>query len=56
MLTNSAGTLPSNEARQPFIIDRALAAQLGWSSSEQAVDQTIYMASPWIDDTGYQCT
>lgn len=29
------------------IIDRALARQLGWLSPEQAVDQTIYMASPW---------
>jgi putative ABC transport system permease protein len=36
------------------IIDRALTAQLGWSSSEQAVDQTIYMASPWDPtDPGY---
>jgi putative ABC transport system permease protein len=36
------------------IIDRALAAQMGWSSSGQAVDQTIYMASPWDpNDTGY---
>ena len=30
-----------------IVIDRALAAQLGWSSPDQAVDQTIYMASPW---------
>jgi putative ABC transport system permease protein len=29
------------------VIDRALTIQLGWSSPEQAVDQTIYMASPW---------
>ena len=36
------------------IIDRALTAQLGWSRPEQAVDQTIYAASPWDpNDTGY---
>jgi putative ABC transport system permease protein len=29
------------------VIDRALTIQLGWSSPDQAVDQTIYMASPW---------
>ena len=37
-----------------IIIDRALTAQLGWSSPEQAVDQTIYVASPWDpNDPGY---
>jgi len=30
-----------------IIIDRALTQQLGWSSPQQAVGQTIYMASPW---------
>jgi MacB-like periplasmic core domain len=44
----------SHMGEAAVIIDRALAAQLGWSSSEQAVDQTIYMASPWDpNDTGY---
>ena len=39
---------PSKRPDAPsIVIDRALAAQLGWSSPEQAVDQTIYMASPW---------
>ena len=39
---------PSKRPGAPsIVIDRALAAQLGWSSPEQAVDQTIYMASPW---------
>jgi len=36
------------------IIDRALAAQLGWPRPEQAVDQLIFMASPWDpSDPGY---
>ena len=39
---------PSKRPGAPsIVIDRALAAQLGWSSPGQAVDQTIYMASPW---------
>jgi len=29
------------------LLDRALARQLGWSSPEQAVNQTIYLAAPW---------
>lgn len=46
---------PSKRPDAPStVIDRALAAQLGWSSPEQAVDQTIYMASPWDpNDHGY---
>lgn len=45
----------SKRRRAPsVIIDRALTAQLGWSRPEQAVDQTIYMASPWDqNDIGY---
>ena len=30
-----------------IIIDRALLHQLGWTRPEQAVDQTIYLVSPW---------
>ena len=29
------------------VIDRALLRELGWTRPEQAVDQTIYIASPW---------
>jgi putative ABC transport system permease protein len=32
---------------QSVIIDRTLARQFGWSSPEQAVDQTVYIVSPW---------
>jgi putative ABC transport system permease protein len=39
---------PSRQHGAPsVIIDYALVQQLGWSSPGQAVDQTIYMASPW---------
>jgi len=39
---------PSKQRGAPsVIIDRALTAQLGWSNPEQAVDHTIFMASPW---------
>jgi putative ABC transport system permease protein len=37
----------STDGVPAVIVDRALTQQLGWSSPEQAVNQTIYLAVPW---------
>jgi putative ABC transport system permease protein len=38
---------PSKGGVPAVLVDRSLTKQLGWSSPEQAVNQTIYLASPW---------
>jgi putative ABC transport system permease protein len=38
---------PAKEGVTAVIVDRALTKQLGWSSPEQAVNQTIYLVAPW---------
>jgi putative ABC transport system permease protein len=38
---------PKKAGVPAVIVDRALTKQLGWTSPEQAVNQTIYLATPW---------
>lgn len=38
---------PSKGGVPAVMVDRALTKQLGWTSPEQAVNQTIYLAAPW---------